>query len=206
VHTDAEIFAIDRPHPSLLKQYWLQALLAGPFSLFVGLALYFRYHSMRYRFDEHGITKSYGILLRREVHLAYGRIQDIHLSSGPLQRWLGLADLLVQTASGSAGAELVIEGLLEFEAVRDFLYARMRGAPERHDAKAAVEPASGASIDVLAPTAPSAPSALAEAARDGEAIALLHEIRDELRAGRVALEARAGRTAAAAPESGASDA
>lgn len=200
--TDAEIFAIDRPHPSLLKQYWLQALLAGPFSLFVGLALYFRYHSMRYRFDEHGITKSYGILLRREVHLAYGRIQDIHLSSGPIQRWLGLADLLVQTASGSAGAELVIEGLLEYEAMRDFLYARMRGAPERHVAKPAVEAASGASSDPVATIASSA-HAQAEAARDGEAIALLHEIRDELRAGRVALEARA---AHAAPVREASDA
>jgi putative membrane protein len=190
VHTDAEIFAIDRPHPSLLKQYWLQALLAGPLCLVVGLALYFRYHSMRYRFDAHGITKSYGILLRREVHLAYGRIQDIHLSSGPIQRWLGLADLLVQTASGSAGAELVIEGLLEYEAMRDFLYARMRGAPERSDEEPAPTPVTGA---------PRADAGV-EARVDVEAIALLHEIRDELRAGRVALEARA------AHASGASDA
>lgn len=205
MHTDAEIFAIDRPHPSLLKQYWLQALLAGPLCLFVGLALYFRYHSMRYRFDAHGITKSYGILLRREVHLAYGRIQDIHLSSGPIQRWLGLADLLVQTASGSAGAELVIEGLLEYEAMRDFLYARMRGAPERHEAKPAVESTPGASEELASAHA----EGHAEVARDGEAIALLHEIRDELRAGRVALEARAAHAssaAPAAPESGASDA
>ncbi|MBK8715755.1 MAG: PH domain-containing protein [Deltaproteobacteria bacterium] len=66
-------------------------------------------------------------LFRREINLTYRRIQDIHLRSGLFQRWLGLADVLVQTASGSATAEMTIEGLLEYEAVRDFLYARMRG-------------------------------------------------------------------------------
>lgn len=206
MHTDAQIFAIDRPHPRLLKQYWLQALLAGPLSPFVGLVLYFRYHTMRYRFDAHGITKSYGILLRREVHLTYGRIQDIHLSSGPIQRWLGLADLLVQTASGSAGAELVIEGLLEYEAMRDFLYARMRGAPERHSPVSAP-----AAAIVGAPGAPGAPGEPGEAHAhvDDEAIVLLHEIRDELRAGRLALAdlaAHAAQAAQAATASGASDA
>ena len=68
-----------------------------------------------------------GILFRREVNLTYARIQDIHLRSGFIQRWLGLADIQIQTASGSAGAELVIEGFKEFEAIRDFLYTRMRG-------------------------------------------------------------------------------
>ena len=63
----------------------------------------------------------WGILFRREVSLTYRRIQDIHLRSGILQRWLGLADILVQTASGSAGAEMTIEGLQEYEQVREFL-------------------------------------------------------------------------------------
>ena len=36
-------------------------------------------------------------------------------------------DLQVQTASGSTGPEIVIEGFKEFEAIRDFLYTRMRG-------------------------------------------------------------------------------
>jgi putative membrane protein len=173
------IFAIERPHPNLLKQYVAQAFLAGPLSPVVCLLLYFRYHSMRYRFDEHGITKSYGVLLRREVHLTYSRIQDIHLSSGPIQRWLGLADLQVQTASGSAGAELVIEGLLEFEGVRDFLYARMRGiqpaaAQVTHEPSLSIGATNGSS----------------SAASSPEVIALLHEIRDDLRASEGALRER----------------
>jgi membrane protein YdbS with pleckstrin-like domain len=129
------IHSITRPHPKLLTQYVLQALFTGPLAPFALLLLYFRYKTMEYRFDEHGISKRYGILIRREVNLTYARIQDIHIASGPIQRWLGLADVQVQTASGSAGAELVIEGLLEFEAVRDFLYARMRGVrEEKNDA------------------------------------------------------------------------
>ena len=45
-----------------------------------------------------------------------------------MERWLGLARIAIQTASGSGGAEMTIEGLLQFEAVRDFLYSRMRGS------------------------------------------------------------------------------
>jgi putative membrane protein len=59
--------------------------------------------------------------------LSYARFQDIHLSSNVVERWLGLARIEIQTASGSAKAEMTIEGLLEYEAIRDFLYARMRG-------------------------------------------------------------------------------
>ena len=85
--------------------------------------LYFRYETMRFRFDAEGVHMRWGILFRRQINLTYARIQDIHLTSGFIQRWLGLADIRIQTASGSAGAEMTIEGLLEFEAVRDFLYA-----------------------------------------------------------------------------------
>src|SRR5205807_108978 len=93
--------------------------------------LYFRYHTLRYRFDAEGIHMKVGILFRREVNLTYARIQDIHLRSGIIQRWLGLANVQIQTASGSAGPELVIEGFKEFEAIRDFLYTRMRGYQAR---------------------------------------------------------------------------
>jgi putative membrane protein len=94
--------------------------------------LYFRYHTMRYRFDREGISKSWGILFRHQTVLNYARIQDVHLRSNVIERWLGLARIEIQTAS-SSGAELTLEGLPEFEAVRDFLYSRMRGSNEKHD-------------------------------------------------------------------------
>jgi uncharacterized membrane protein YdbT with pleckstrin-like domain len=120
-----------RPAPALMKYYFLLSLLSGPGLLFVLPWRYFRYHTLRYHFDNEGVTARWGILFRREITLTYARIQDIHLVSNVVERWLGLGRVQVQTASGSSGAEMTIEGLADFEAVRDELYRRMRGA--RHE-------------------------------------------------------------------------
>jgi len=131
-----DVFAIHRPSPALFKYYVLSSFLAGPL-FFVPLTyLYFRYHTMRYDFDDEGISMRWGILFRREITLTYARIQDIHLTSNLLERWLGLARIQIQTASASAAAEMTIEGLHEFEAVRDFLYSRMRGVRSQAPAAA----------------------------------------------------------------------
>ena len=126
-HRTGNIFALNKPDPALWTLYLIRAVLSGPGVIVALPYLYFRYHTLRYTFDEEGIHMRVGILFRREVNLTYARIQDIHLRSGILQRWLGLADIQIQTASGSADAELVIEGFKQFEAIRDFLYTRMRG-------------------------------------------------------------------------------
>ena len=99
---EAAILAIERPHPNLLKLYFLQALMTLFAFPLVFTLLYFKYHTLRYRFDDEGISAKWGILFRREVNLTYARIQDIHLTSGIIQRWLSLADIHVQTASGSS--------------------------------------------------------------------------------------------------------
>ncbi len=123
-----DIFALKAPDRALWTLYLIRAALSGPGLLVALPYLYFRYHTLRYTFDDEGIHMRVGLLFRREVNLTYARIQDIHLRSGLLQRWLGLADIQIQTASGSADAELVIEGFKEYEAIRDFLYTRMRGS------------------------------------------------------------------------------
>lgn len=124
------IFQIERPNSKLMTYYFLTCLLTGPLFVIFILPAYFRYRTMRYRFDGEGISMRWGILFRREIILNYARIQDIHLGSNIVERWLGLAKIQIQTASGSASAEMTIEGLLEFEAVRDFLYSKMRGLRE----------------------------------------------------------------------------
>lgn len=130
-----DIASIDRPSPELLKYYVLTAVattVAFPLTM---LLLYFRYHTMRYRFDAEGIHMRWGILMRHEVMLNYSRIQDIQLRSNVIERWLGLARIEIQTASGTAGSEMVLEGLLNSVAVRDFLYSRMHGARHPHEAR-----------------------------------------------------------------------
>ena len=174
-----QIFSLERPDPALWRLYVIHAVLTGPGILFMLPLLYFRYRTLRYRFDEEGIHMRVGVLFRREVNLTYARIQDIHLRSGFIQRWLGLADIQIQTASGSAGAELVIEGFKEFEAIRDFLYTRMRGNQK--------QPASSADVTTRA-----APGLSAGGSADGdeEMVALLLNIRDELRRTRELIEQR----------------
>jgi uncharacterized protein len=151
-------FSITRPDPILLKYYVLVSLLAGPAFVVPLLVLLFKYHTLRYRFDDKGISMSWGVLFRRETLLTYRRIQDIHLTRNLLQRWMGLATVSIQTASGASSAEMSIEGILEAEGLRDFLYHQMRGARGLPELEAAAE------------TAPSA----------DEALILLREIRDAL--------------------------
>jgi len=124
------------------------------------LVLYFRYRTMRYQFSEEGLRMSWGILFRHEVVLNYGRIQDIHLRSNAVERALGLARIEIQTASGSSSSVMTLEGLTDHDKMRDFLYSRMRGA--------------------------------SEAKHDSEAglAGILHEVAQQLRAVRMALEKR----------------
>jgi putative membrane protein len=169
------IRSLERPHRDLLKYYIITAIFTGPGIIATLPYLFFRYHTLRYRFDDEGIHMKVGILFRREVNLTYARIQDIHLRSGVIQRWLGLANVQIQTASGSSGPELIIEGFKEFEAIRDFLYSRMRGY-QTHPGSAATP----AATTTLTPTQ----------SGEAEAVSLLLSIRDELRRTRELLEAR----------------
>lgn len=145
---------ITRPDPRLLTHYLITAALTVVGFPIVIIPLWIRYHTLRYRFDDEGLGMSVGILFKRETYLTYRRIQDIHVTRGIIQRWLGLANVAVQTASGSATPEMTIEGVADPDGLRDWLYARMRGVH-----------------DVPAPQ---------QAAPADEALRLLREIRDLL--------------------------
>jgi putative membrane protein len=162
---DAAILAIERPHAKLLIQYTIRCLAGLCAFPVLWVVHYFKYHTLRYRFGQDGISASWGILFRQEVHLTYRRIQDIHVSRSIVERYLGLGTVEIQTAAGSSRPELSIEGLVEYDAVRDFLYRHMRG------------------VDAHAAAAPPTPAA-------DDARALLLAVRDELVLARRALESR----------------
>jgi putative membrane protein len=153
--------SITRPDPALLTYYLIVSLLTVVGFPLVFPIYYFKYHTLKYAFDDKGVSMSWGILFHRQIYLTYRRIQDIHVSRNIIHRKLGLAAVAVQTASGSAGAEMTIEGIRHPEVLRDYLYSQMRGAKEEAedggDRGAAERP-------------------------DDEALALLMEIRDQLRA------------------------
>ena len=168
----ARVFAIKRPAPALFKYYVLTSFLVGPFFFIPLIYLYFRYHTMQYSFDQEGISMKWGILFRREIVLTYARIQDIHLTSNLVERWLRLARIQIQTASASAMAEMTLEGLHEFELVRDFLYTKMRGV--HHGSTTTTQPATQSST----------------ASANSELAAALRQVAAELRGVRENLERR----------------
>ncbi|XZE45570.1 PH domain-containing protein [Pirellulaceae bacterium SH467] len=153
---------IERPDPALLTYYILCSFLS-----FVGVVLvlplmWVRYSTLRYQLEPTGIRMQVGWMFRREVVVAFRRIQDIQISSNVIQRWLGIYSVSIQTASGNAMPEIVIEGVREPEAVRDWLYARTRGA--------SIERKRGALMHE---------GVAASASRD-EALQILREIRNSL--------------------------
>ena len=161
-----KIASIKRPCPELWKYYIFKALatnIAAPLTL---LLLYFRFHTMQYRFDVDGIHMSWGILMRHEIMLNYSRIQDIQLQSNFLERWFGLVRIQIQTASGSTDSDMTLEGITDYSAMRDFLYSRMRGVHEPH-----ANQQTGDTMDPLAAT-------LSEIAAELRSIRLLIERRD----------------------------
>jgi uncharacterized membrane protein YdbT with pleckstrin-like domain len=177
---DFDATSITRPDPALMNYYTIVSLLTVVAFPFVFVPLYFKYRTLQYAFDEKGVQMSWGMLFHREIYLTYRRIQDIHVSRNVIQRWLGLATVAVQTASGSSGAEMSIEGIRQPERLRDFLYAKMRGAQDSPSSAAAGEPtdvAEGASGAEATGGQPNADL-------DAEALVLLKAIRDELRAAR----------------------
>ncbi len=162
---------IERPDRALLSYYlWVSAMTFIAFP-FVFLGFYLRYRTLKYRFDDKGVSMSVGVLFRKEVYLTYRRIQDIHVKRNLFHRWLGLSEVAIQTASGAAGAEMTIEGLRDPEGLREYLYTRMRGATDPAAEQAAT-----------APDARNAGEGRANDDAPDEALVLLREIRDELRA------------------------
>jgi hypothetical protein len=150
-----------KPHPALFTYYFVTCVCTIVLWPFLLPYYYFRYHTLTYRFDEEGVHMAWGILFRTEINLTYRRIQDINVTRGILQRWLGLANVTIQTASASSAA-MVIEGIPDYQGLRDFLYLRMRGA--RGD------------------TPPDSPAQTAAPARDDQLASALRDVRDELAA------------------------
>lgn len=155
---------VSRPDPALLTYYILCSFMSFVAVVIVLPAMWVRYSTLRYQLEPTGIRMQVGWLFRREVVVAFRRIQDIQISSNLIQRWLGISSVSIQTASGSAMPEIVIEGVREPERVRDWLYSRMRGASQSST------------------PATNSESASHDAVSREELLHVLREIRDSLKA------------------------
>ena len=98
-------------------------LWAGWFMLLALRAYFLLWHQQRvyrawgYRLDGKVLESRHGIWFRELQLLPLARLQHVDLHSGPIERSLGLASLLLHTA-GTQEATIVIPGLDANEAVK----------------------------------------------------------------------------------------
>lgn len=114
------------------------ALLLGMTTVIAYLAIHLRYDTMWYVFSDRSMRLRRGIWLIRESTITFENVQNVKVTQGPLQRWFGIADVVVETAGGGgASAEPggglgmhsgVIEGVAEAAEIRDWIMSRVRTA------------------------------------------------------------------------------
>lgn len=125
-----------------LVQPWL-GLLLGPIGLLLAfwnivpglLAVYLRYDTTWYVITGSSMRIRRGIWILHETTITFENIQNVSVHQGPLQRWFGIADVVVDTAGGGRPAmedqggvshRGLIEGVTNAHQIRDLLLQRLK--------------------------------------------------------------------------------
>lgn len=101
------------------------------------VALHLRYDTMWYVMNERSIRIRRGIWIIQETTITFENIQNVTVTQGPLQRWFGVATVVIQTAGGGGavnpkhgGAAMthmgLIEGVADAPRLRDLFLAKMK--------------------------------------------------------------------------------
>jgi uncharacterized protein len=105
--------------------YLLPTLLVTGAALLNGVLMpRLRYRAWGFDLREADLFLRYGVIVRTTSIVPHARVQHVDTRRGPLERWLGLAELVVYTA-GTRGAIVSVPGLevARAEALRDQLAA-----------------------------------------------------------------------------------
>ncbi len=98
------------------------------------IALHLRYDTTWYVLTDRSMRIRRGIWTIHETTITFENIQNIRLQQGPLQRYLGFANLIVETAGGGSagphgqggGSHVgLLEGLGDADQVRDLIMNRL---------------------------------------------------------------------------------
>jgi putative membrane protein len=90
-----------------------------------------RYATYRYRLADDELIIRHGILQRNERHVPFERIQNIDMSRSVLHRAMGVANVTIQTASGTEPeAVMRVLSVDAVEAMRSHVFGRRRQASE----------------------------------------------------------------------------
>jgi membrane protein YdbS with pleckstrin-like domain len=161
---------------SLFVALWLAplalALIVLP-DIVAYVAIHLRYDTTWYVLSQRSLRVRRGIWVINETTITFENIQNVTVESGPLERWFGIANVMVETAGGgssqkkSHGGEKEnyhagrIEGIDNAPEIRDLILKRLR---QSRSSGLGDEHASAAGLRL-------------------EHVAVLREIRDALRSG-----------------------
>lgn len=138
------------------------------------MSVRFRYDTTWYVMTDRAIRNRRGIWTIRENTVSFDNVQNVKLREGPVQRYLGIQDLVVETAASSGGSgdqpaqaqSLTLEGVADGEELRGRMTERMRLVQSRG----------------LGEDAPLARRRAGDPSTFGPGhVAILHEILDEVR-------------------------
>ncbi len=102
------------------------------------LAIHLRYDTTWYVVTARSLRIRRGIWVIHETTITFENVQNVTVSQGPVQRWFGIADVLVETAGGGGGEAQqanqggqaahrgLIEGIADAPRIRDLLLERLR--------------------------------------------------------------------------------
>jgi len=155
--------------------------------IFAYVAIHLRYDTMWYVLSDRAIRIRRGAWIIHEMTISFENVQNVTVRQGPLQRYFGIADVVIDTAGGTVthskhGSHLhgnhgLIQGIADAPRIRDLILARLKQSKtaglgdEEHDAL----------HDNLHHAKNHDLHGMGAAAFTSEHIAVLHEIREELR-------------------------
>lgn len=124
--------------------WWLGLLLAVPALLLAVvpdivayLAIHLKYDTTWYVMSERSLRIRRGIWVIHEMTFTFENVQNVKVSQGPLQRFFGISDLIVETAgSGGGGSQEGgpalnqgrVEGVADAWALRDRVLAKLKAS------------------------------------------------------------------------------
>ncbi len=97
------------------------------------IAIHLRYDTTWYLISDRSLRIRRGIWKIHETTITFENIQNIRLQQGPLQRWFGFSNLIVETAGGGGHAAAggtghlgIFEGLDNAAEIREAMLLKLR--------------------------------------------------------------------------------
>ncbi|WJI10343.1 PH domain-containing protein [Methanobacterium sp. CWC-01] len=118
--------------PPILSLIFVISFLAVVFFTVYWIPKY--YGTIRYKLDQEEVEWHRGVWFKNTGIVPYNRITNVDISQGPISRFLGIGTVKIQTAGYSNPnqawgnpSEITIQGVVEFESLRNILIGFVRG-------------------------------------------------------------------------------